>query len=249
MPGGHMALEPSVQAFEPSVQAFEPSTQRDQWHAAAIHVPSRCGAGAGLSSMQRLQKAIFDYVLTIVLLMVLAIPLACIAVLIKLTSSGPVFFVQERQGKNGVVFRCFKFRTMNHETADYACLAQTSRNDTRITRIGRVLRKTSLDEFPQLWNVILGNMSLIGPRPHALGMNVNGRPVREISENYHLRLQVKPGITGWAQVNGWRGILDTEEKVKRRVACDLYYIDRWSIWLDVRILLRTPATMFGHQVF
>ena len=237
-----MAIEPSVQTLV-SVADIQP---RDQWQP-AVHAPSKYGYG--LSPTQRLQKAIFDYVITIVLLAILAIPLACIALLVKLSSPGPALFVQERRGKNGVTFRCFKFRTMKHETADYACLAQTSRNDRRITRIGRVLRKTSLDELPQLWNVILGNMSLIGPRPHALGINIGGRPVSEIAENYHLRLRVKPGITGWAQVNGWRGILDTEEKVKGRVACDLYYIDHWSVWLDVKILLRTPATMFGKQVF
>lgn len=220
-----MAIEPSVQTLI-SIADIQPP---DQWQT-AIHEQ-------------------WSYILTIVLLVVLAIPMACIALLIKLTSSGPVFFVQERRGQNGVIFRCFKFRTMSHQTADYACLAQTSRNDTRTTRIGRVLRKTSLDELPQLCNVILGNMSLVGPRPHALGINIGGRPVSEIAENYHLRFQVKPGITGWAQVNGSRGILDTEEKVKRREAFDLYYIDHWSLWLDVKTLLRTPAAMFGKQAF
>ena len=183
-------------------------------------------------------KRITDVILGSLLIMMFSWLLLLIAVAIKVTSPGPVFFIQERRGC-GKTFRCFKFRSMYHSMADAKCDKQTGRNDPRVTRIGRSLRKHSLDELPQLFNVILGDMSLVGPRPHAVGMNLNGKLLSELVDNYHHRYHVRPGITGWAQVNGCRGIVDTQKKLEDRLEYDLWYIRNWTLWLDIKILART----------
>jgi len=185
-----------------------------------------------------LTKRATDLALGSLLIMMFSWLLLFIAVAIKLTSPGPVFFIQERRGC-GRTFRCFKFRSMYHEVTDEKCQSQTRRNDPRVTRIGKALRKHSLDELPQLFNVILGDMSLVGPRPHALGMNLNGKLLGELVDNYHDRYHVRPGITGWAQVNGCRGIVDTQKKLEDRLFYDLHYIRNWTLWLDLKILTRT----------
>lgn len=199
---------------------------------------SRCGA---------VLKRTEDLVLGSTILILFSWLLLGIAMLIKLNTPGPVLFMQDRRGRNGKTFRCLKFRSMYDKDADHICRVQTCQHDPRVTPIGRWLRRHSLDELPQLFNVIVGHMSLVGPRPHALGTNIDGRLLHEIAEDYHLRYRVKPGITGWAQVNGWRGILDSEEKVRQRVVHDLYYIDNWSLLLDVKILLRTLMCLFDNE--
>lgn len=167
---------------------------------------------------------------------VLTLPLLLlIAVLIRLDSPGPVLFRQRRYGFNQQAFRIFKFRTMT-TTDDGKVVVQAKRNDPRITRLGHWLRRYNLDELPQLLNVIAGDMSLVGPRPHALAHDIEFE--RKIA-NYARRHNVKPGITGWAQVNGFRGETDTDEKMAGRVAYDHWYIDNWSFWLDITILFRT----------
>jgi polysaccharide biosynthesis protein PslA len=176
------------------------------------------------------------------LIMLLAAPfLITIAVAIKLDSPGPVLFGQLREGYHSRVFRVWKFRTMYHETRDERAVRQTSRNDSRVTRVGRLLRRLSLDELPQFINVIRGEMSIVGPRPHALGMTSVGLPMTQVLEQYAARHRLKPGITGWAQVNGCRGEVDSHEKLRRRVSLDCYYIDHWSLSLDLWIILRTFA--------
>ena len=170
-----------------------------------------------------------------------------VALAIKLDSPGPVFFRQKRFGFNEDLFNCWKFRTMQQHRADANGEVLTRRDDDRITRVGRFLRRTSIDELPQLFNVLKGEMSLVGPRPHATSAKAAGRLYTEAVEVYAARHRVKPGITGWAQVNGWRGETDTLEKIERRVEYDLFYIENWSLSLDLKILLRTAMVVVGDR--
>lgn len=179
-------------------------------------------------------KRVEDIVLGLAFLAVAALPMAVIALALKLTSKESVLFRQQRYGLNGRVVRVIKFRTMN-VSEDGANVVQAMRNDSRITPIGKFLRATSLDELPQLFNVLAGDMSLVGPRPHAVKVNED---FRRLIYGYMLRHKVKPGITGWAQVNGWHGE-DTVEKMQKRVEHDLHYLENWSLWLDLKILFRT----------
>ncbi len=192
-----------------------------------------------ISGWSRFSKAVEDIVLAAVLLVILAPLTAMIAVAIKIDSPGPVLFRQTRKGFNNSLIPVWKFRTMFADATDAAGAVQARRGDPRVTRIGRILRRTSLDELPQLLDVLGGRMSLVGPRPHALSAKAEGRLFEEVVHRYAARHRVKPGITGWAQVNGWRGETDTIAKIQRRVEHDLFYIDNWSIWFDVRILIRT----------
>ena len=170
-----------------------------------------------------------------------------IALLIKLDSRGPVLFAQERFGFNNNVIRVLKFRTMYTDRGDISGAQRTVHNDSRVTRIGRVLRATSLDELPQLFNVLSGDMSLIGPRPHAISMKAGDHLYGDAIEEYVQRHRVKPGITGWAQVNGCRGEIDTVEKARARVEHDLFYIEHWSLWLDLKTLALTVPMLLSRQ--
>jgi putative colanic acid biosysnthesis UDP-glucose lipid carrier transferase len=172
-----------------------------------------------------------------------AVPMAVIAAGIKLTSSGPVFLRQRRYGLDGQEIRVWKFRTMT-VCEDGAAAVQAKRNDPRVTPFGAILRRTSLDELPQLFNVIDGSMSLVGPRPHPNALNEEFR--RQI-EGYMLRHKVKPGITGLAQVNGWRGETDTPEKMRKRIEFDHRYIREWSLWLDLKILAKTVLVVLSGK--
>jgi len=187
-------------------------------------------------------KVAFDYIVGTFSLVLFAIPMLVIALAIKLDSPGPVFFRQRRHGFNHRIINVYKFRTMT-VAEDGPCIVQAQKGDTRVTRIGRFLRKTSLDELPQLFNVLRGEMSLVGPRPHALAHN---QQFRETLDNYANRHRVKPGITGWAQIHGFRGPTVEPDKMRRRVQMDLYYIENWSLWLDVKIILATPILGFVH---
>jgi Undecaprenyl-phosphate glucose phosphotransferase len=174
-----------------------------------------------------------------VALVLCAIPMLFIAIAIKLDSPGPVLFRQKRIGFNNHEFEMLKFRTMHHHMAEYSIRRQTTRNDPRVTRVGAILRRTSLDELPQIFNVLRGDMSVVGPRPHAPGTRAGSRPFEQVVEHYAARHRVKPGLTGLAQVRGLRGETRTEDKLIRRVESDLEYIDSWSLWLDLIIILRT----------
>ncbi|MBV1798138.1 exopolysaccharide biosynthesis polyprenyl glycosylphosphotransferase [Siccirubricoccus sp. G192] len=184
-------------------------------------------------------KVTEDYVLALGALAVAAVPMALIALAIRLETPGPVLFRQRRTGFNNQEFHVFKFRTMHHADADPGAERQVLEGDPRVTGVGAVLRRTSLDELPQIFNILRGEMSFIGPRPHAPGTRAGGRPFEEVVAHYAARHRVKPGLTGLAQVRGWRGPTQTEEKLIRRVESDLEYIENWSLWLDVVILVRT----------
>ena len=188
-------------------------------------------------------KAVEDFLVALVLVVLAAPLMALIALAIRLDSPGPVFFRQRRHGLNHRVIEVLKFRTM-HVMEDGAEVKQATKDDPRVTRVGRWLRQTSLDELPQLFNILKGEMSLVGPRPHAL---VHNEFYGDMLERYANRHQVKPGITGWAQVKGFRGELKAADDMQRRVEHDLYYIDHWSIWLDLKILLLTPLYGMRHR--
>jgi Undecaprenyl-phosphate glucose phosphotransferase len=196
---------------------------------------------APLTWFERMQKRIFDVTVAAGVLIALSPALAVVALLVFLETGRPLFFRQRRYGFNQQEFRIIKFRTMT-ALEDGDVVRQVRRNDPRVTRIGRFLRKWNIDELPQLINVIKGDMSLVGPRPHALSHN---REYEQKIALYARRHNVLPGITGWAQVNGFRGETDTDEKMRRRVDHDLYYIDNWSLWLDLRILV---LTLFSRGV-
>jgi exopolysaccharide biosynthesis polyprenyl glycosylphosphotransferase len=184
-----------------------------------------------------------DIAVALVAVVLCAPLLLVVAIAIKLDSPGPVLFRQRRIGLNNQPFELLKFRTMQHRPPDRGRLRQTCPRDPRVTRVGALLRQTSLDELPQVWNVLRGEMSLVGPRPHAPGTCAGATPFEQVTERYDRRHQVRPGITGLAQVRGWRGQTDTEEKLLRRLDSDLEYIATWSLWLDCVILARTVATV------
>ncbi len=192
-----------------------------------------------ISGWSHLAKALEDRLLASLILVLISPVMLAVAVAIKLESRGSVFFKQPRYGFNNQLIEVWKFRSMYEADADPDCLEQTVRDDPRVTGVGRLIRRFSLDELPQLFNVMGGSMSLVGPRPHAVATKAQGRLFEQIVEGYAARHRVRPGITGWAQVNGWRGETDTEEKIEQRVEHDLYYIDNWSVGFDLWIILRT----------
>jgi Undecaprenyl-phosphate glucose phosphotransferase len=197
---------------------------------------------APLGAFERAIKRLLDIAVGGAALVLLTPVLAAVSIAIKVTSRGPVIFKQHRMGFNGREFTIYKFRTMT-VAEDGPKIRQARRNDSRVTRLGAVLRRTSIDELPQLINVLRGEMSLVGPRPHALAHDdeYSGRIA-----DYALRHHVKPGITGWAQINGLRGATDQLELMERRVEYDLWYISNWNIWLDLRILVRTCMEVLRH---
>jgi Undecaprenyl-phosphate glucose phosphotransferase len=197
-----------------------------------------------LSSRALAQKAVFDRLFAATVVILLAPLLAVIAVAVKVSSKGPVLFVQHRKGANGKTFRIFKFRTMRMHAEKSGVLKQATRDDPRVTRVGAFLRRTSLDELPQLLNVLRGEMSVVGPRPHAVQ---HDELYQGLVSDYMQRYRVKPGMTGWAQVNGYRGETDRLEKMQRRVECDLYYLRNWSFALDMRIVIATACRGITHR--
>jgi polysaccharide biosynthesis protein PslA len=185
------------------------------------------------------KKFVFDIVIGSFLLVVLAPFLALIALAIRIDSPGPVLFRQPRLGFNNRLFTCYKFRSMHHGMTDLTGDKQATRGDPRVTRVGKWLRALSLDELPQIFNVMKGNMSLVGPRPHPPNTKAADQLFTDVVAKYAFRHRVKPGITGWAQVNGWRGETKTVEQIESRVACDLAYIENWSLCFDLRIMMLT----------
>jgi Undecaprenyl-phosphate glucose phosphotransferase len=193
-------------------------------------------------------KWLFDKVVGLALLIALTPVFAAVAIMVKLDSPGPILFRQNRYGFNNELIEVLKFRSLYIDQSDASSAKQVTKGDPRVTRVGRFIRKTSLDELPQLLNVVFkGNLSLVGPRPHALQSKAGDYLFDEVVESYFARHKVKPGVTGWAQIHGWRGETDTEEKLQRRVECDLYYIENWSLLLDVYILLMTPLSLLRSQ--
>ena len=196
-----------------------------------------------ISGMDAWLKAAEDRLLGVIAL-VLAFPILVLcAIAIRLETPGPILFRQPREGFNNRPFYVYKFRSMYHGRSELENIHQATRHDPRVTRVGRVLRALSLDELPQLINVLQGNMSLVGPRPHAASTRAGGKLFSDVVLSYAARHKVKPGITGWAQVCGWRGETDTEDKLVKRFEHDLYYIENWSIWFDLYIMLRTGVAL------
>ena len=193
-------------------------------------------------------KWLFDHIVGLLLLIALSPVMAAVAIAIKLDSRGPVLFRQRRYGFNNELIEVFKFRSMYVDQSDAAAAKLVTRDDPRVTRVGRFIRKTSLDELPQLFNVVFkGNLSLVGPRPHATHAKAASQLYDQVVDGYFARHRVKPGITGWAQVNGWRGETDTSEKIQRRVEHDLFYIENWSIFFDLYILAKTPSALLKTE--
>ena len=192
-----------------------------------------------ISGLGAAVKTVEDYAMAILALAIAAVPMLLIAAAIRIDSPGPIFFRQRRTGFNDQPFDVLKFRTMYAEATDHEVLRQVRAGDPRVTPVGAILRRTSLDELPQILNVLRGEMSFVGPRPHAPGTRAGGRRFEEVVANYAARHRVKPGLTGLAQVRGLRGPTLTEDQIIRRVESDLEYIERWSPGLDIVIVLRT----------
>lgn len=198
---------------------------------------------------ERLIKRVFDLSVTLALLPIFGPIIAVFAVLVKLDSRGPAFFVQDRVGRNNRTYRCFKLRTMRSDLTDANGGVSASRDDLRVTRLGRFLRQSSIDELPQLINVLTGDMSLVGPRPHALGSRAEGALFWELVPAYWSRHSMKPGVTGLAQVRGLRGATHVRADIEDRVAADLEYINNWTLWLDIKIVVRTVMVVFHRNAY
>jgi len=192
-------------------------------------------------------KWLFDKTIATLALVLLAPIMAAVAIAIRLNSRGPVLFKQKRYGFNNELIEVYKFRSMYTDRCDSTAAKLVTKDDPRVTKVGRIIRKTSLDELPQLFNVLKGELSLVGPRPHAVSAKADDRLYDEVVDGYFARHKVKPGITGWAQINGWRGETDTAEKIERRVEHDLYYIENWSVLFDLYILFKTPLSLLKTE--
>ncbi|PLW76703.1 undecaprenyl-phosphate glucose phosphotransferase [Cohaesibacter celericrescens] len=194
-----------------------------------------------------LLKRVFDIVISCVTIVVLSPVLIGTAIAIKRDSEGPVIFKQKRLGFNNEEVLIYKFRSLYHNQSDEKAAKSVTKGDSRVTKVGRFIRKTSIDELPQLFNVLLGTLSLVGPRPHVPHQLTDNRLFEEVADGYMARHKVKPGITGWAQIHGWRGEIDDDNKLKQRVQHDIYYIENWSLALDLYILAVTPLKLFNQD--
>jgi Undecaprenyl-phosphate glucose phosphotransferase len=200
-----------------------------------------------LADWDAVSKRTFDLVIGIAALIALMPVMIAAAIAIKLDSKGPVFFRQKRFGFNNEVISIWKFRSMYTDRCDHEVKQAVTRGDPRVTPVGRFIRKTSIDELPQLFNVLVGELSLVGPRPHAVNAQTDDRMWDVVVDGYFARHKVKPGVTGWAQINGWRGEIDTPEKIRRRVEYDIYYIENWSVLFDLKILALTPLRLLDTK--
>ena len=200
-----------------------------------------------LSGWDVIFKDVMDRSIALMALIGLSPVMLGVALAVRYESKGPIIFKQKRFGFNNELVEVFKFRSMFTDMADAGAAKLVTKNDPRVTRVGRIIRKTSLDELPQLFNVLLGTLSLVGPRPHATQAKAAGTLYDEVVDGYFARHKVKPGITGWAQINGWRGETDTREKIEQRVKHDLEYIDSWSLGFDLYILAKTPLALLKSE--
>ena len=192
-------------------------------------------------------KRAFDVVFSLIGIVMLSPVMIATAIAIKLDSKGPVLFKQKRHGFNNEVVEVYKFRSMYTDQADPTAIRPVTKGDPRVTRVGRFIRKTSIDELPQFFNALFGSLSLVGPRPHAVAAQSHNLLYDEVVDGYFARHRVKPGVTGWAQINGWRGEMDTDEKVRMRTEYDLFYIENWSLWFDLKILFLTPIRLLNTE--
>ncbi len=192
-------------------------------------------------------KRVFDIVFSLAGIIAFSPIMIATAIAIKLDSKGPVLFKQKRHGFNNEEIDVYKFRSMYVEDCDASAVKAVTKNDPRVTRVGRFIRKTSIDELPQFFNALFGSLSLVGPRPHAVAAKTHNLLYTEVVDGYFARHRVKPGVTGWAQINGWRGEVDTDEKIRNRTEFDLYYIENWSLMLDLKILFLTPIRLLKSE--
>ena len=200
-----------------------------------------------LSDWDGIAKSIEDRIIALFALVLLSPVMAIVAIAVKMDSPGPVLFKQKRYGFNNEMIMVYKFRSMRNDLEDKSADKLVTKGDPRVTKVGKFIRKSSLDELPQLINVLTGQLSLVGPRPHAVQAKADNRLYGEVVDSYFARHKVKPGITGWAQINGWRGETDTEEKIQQRVEHDLYYIEEWSVFFDLYILAMTPFSLLNTK--
>jgi Undecaprenyl-phosphate glucose phosphotransferase len=200
-----------------------------------------------LSDWNLVYKWVFDKIVAVIALVLLSPIMVAAAIAVKLESKGPIFFKQKRHGFNNQLIEMYKFRSMYTDMSDANAAKLVTKDDPRVTRVGRFIRKTSIDELPQLFNVLKGELSIVGPRPHALQAKAENKLYYEAVEGYFARHKVKPGMTGWAQIKGWRGETDTLDKIMQRVNHDLYYIENWSILLDLYICIMTPFSLFSQR--
>ena len=221
---------------------FSPRTYSHVGPVAMIDLYDKPLAGWGTPS-----KWLFDRTVGLAALILLAPVMALVALAVRLDSCGPVLFRQKRYGFNNELIEVYKFRSMYASRSDAEAVKLVTKDDPRVTKVGRIIRKTSLDELPQLFNVLKGGLSLVGPRPHAAQAKAGTQLYDAVVDGYFARHKVKPGITGWAQINGWRGETDTEEKIRKRVEHDLYYIENWSVFFDLYILLKTPLSLLKTE--
>lgn len=200
-----------------------------------------------ITNWDSVAKRAFDIVFSLLGILVFSPVMIATAIAIKLDSKGPVFFMQKRHGFNNEVIDVYKFRSMYTEMSDPTARNAVTKNDPRVTRVGRFIRKTSIDELPQFFNSLLGSLSLVGPRPHAVSAQSHNKLYHEVVDGYFARHRVKPGVTGWAQINGWRGEIDNDDKIKMRTEYDLFYIENWSLWFDLEILFLTPIRLLNTE--
>ena len=200
-----------------------------------------------ISGWRFVRKRVFDIIISALMIIALTPLMVVTAIMIKMDSKGPVFFRQKRHGFNNEEIDVWKFRSMYTDMCDQAAKVVVTKDDPRVTKVGAFIRKTSIDELPQLWNVLKGELSLVGPRPHAVHAHLQDQPWNEVVDGYFARHRVKPGVTGWAQINGWRGEIDNVEKIKKRTDHDLYYIENWSLAFDLYILLKTPFRLIDTK--
>lgn len=200
-----------------------------------------------IADWDSVMKRGFDILFGFLALIVLSPIMLAAVIAIKLESKGPILFRQKRFGFNNEVVEVLKFRSMYTEMTDQDAKQAVTKNDPRVTKVGRFIRKTSIDELPQLFNVLRGSLSLVGPRPHAVNAHTQNQLWDEVVDGYFGRHKVKPGVTGWAQINGWRGEIDNEEKIRCRVEHDLYYIENWSVLFDLYILMITPFKLLNTE--
>ncbi|WP_162651662.1 undecaprenyl-phosphate glucose phosphotransferase [Lentilitoribacter sp. Alg239-R112] len=200
-----------------------------------------------ISDWDSVSKRGFDIVFSLLALALLWPIMLGTAIAIKLTSKGPIIFKQMRHGINNEEIPVYKFRSMYTDMSDEKAAKLVTKNDPRVTPVGRFIRKTSIDELPQLFNVLLGSVSLVGPRPHAVIAQAQNKYFADVVDGYFARHRVKPGITGWAQINGLRGEITSDAKIKERTEYDLYYIENWSLAFDLKILLKTPFSLFNTE--
>lgn len=192
-------------------------------------------------------KRLFDIFFSLLGIILLSPIMLVTAIAIKATSKGPVIFKQQRHGFNNELINVYKFRSMYTEQCDPTARAAVQKGDPRVTTVGRIIRKTSIDELPQFFNALRGDLSLVGPRPHAVHAQTPSKLYGEVVDGYFARHRVKPGVTGWAQINGWRGEIDHDDKIRKRTEFDLYYIENWSLLFDLKILLLTPIRLMNTE--